>query len=75
MGDPTWPAEVQNTKNQDLAILNCPKDDTEIGEGGEDEDESSDDDMTLIDEGIIDFLTSTVKGEEDEVAQLLAIAN
>jgi hypothetical protein len=74
MGDAKWPAEVQNTKKQDLVIVNCPKD-TEMGAGGEDEDESSDDDMTLIDESIVDFLTSTVQGEEDEVRWLLAVTN
>lgn len=75
MGDPTWPAEVLHTQIEDLAILNCPKDDTKMGAGGEDEDESSDDDMTLIDESVIKFLTSKVKGEEDEVEQLLGIVN
>jgi hypothetical protein len=73
MGDPPWPAEVENTKKQDLAVLNHPKDDAEIEEGGEDEDGSSDDDdTTLINESIIEFFTSKGQGEEDEVEQLLA---
>ncbi len=74
MGDPPWPAEVKNTKKQDLAVLNDPKDETKIEEGGEDEDGSSndDDDATLINESIIEFFTSKGQGEEDEVEQLLA---